>query len=238
MNIQAIKKMMWIISMISLVGTIIGLGFMPEKIPMHYDMEGNIDRWGSKYESLIFPVLIILITLFWFLLTVYYEKKLLKLTDEKEISGVKSNAKVLSIVGVCMALGFTVMQGFMLYQAYIEAVSGALKWKFDLGNIYLIIGGIIIMVLGSLMTKTRINNFVGVRIVWSMYNDNTWEKSNRFGAYAFMAVGFLAILFPVIIDNSFTATMLFLGSLLLATILTVIYAHKVYIEEIKAEKKE
>lgn len=29
---------------------------IPDTVPMHYDLQGQIDRWGSKYESLIIPV--------------------------------------------------------------------------------------------------------------------------------------------------------------------------------------
>ena len=119
------KKIMWIISFVSLAGTAIVLQFMPDNVPMHYDMAGNIDRWGSKYENLLFPVIILAMSLFWTLFTRYYENKADKSQDEKEIAGAKSNAKVLSIVGLCMSVMFTVMQGFILYGSYTEAVSGA-----------------------------------------------------------------------------------------------------------------
>ncbi len=71
----------------------------------------------------------------------------------------------------------------------------------------MILMGIIFIILGNFMTKTRINSTVGVRIGWSMYNDNTWRKSNRFGAYV-----------------------------ILASVATLIYAHKVYVQEIESEK--
>lgn len=29
---------------------------MPDMIPMHYNLQGQIDRWGSKYESLLIPL--------------------------------------------------------------------------------------------------------------------------------------------------------------------------------------
>ena len=45
------KKAMWIISWGSLVGTAIVLAFMPDSVPMHYDMAGNIDGWGSKFGN-------------------------------------------------------------------------------------------------------------------------------------------------------------------------------------------
>ena len=59
------KKVMWIVAMIPVVVTSVVLQFMPDIIPMHHDLEGNTDRWGSKTESFIFPVIILFITLFW-----------------------------------------------------------------------------------------------------------------------------------------------------------------------------
>ena len=65
-----------------------------------------------------------------------------------------------------------------------------------------------------------------------MYNDNTWRKSNRFGAFTIMIAGVLTIITAMLMKNSFGATMLSLGYLCLTTIMTVIYAHKVYKTEI------
>ena len=231
------KKAMWVISFIALAGTAIVLQFMPDQVPMHYDAVGNIDRWGSKYENLIFPVIILAMSLFWTLFIRYYENKALKTADEKESTSAKSNAKVLGIVGLCMAAMFTVMQGFILYGAHSEAVSGATQWTVDIGKVSVILMGIIFIVLGNFMTKTRINSTVGVRVSWSMYNDNTWRKSNRFGAFAIMFAGVLTIITAVLMKSSFGAAMVMLGYIIIASIITVIYAHKVYVQELELENK-
>ena len=230
------KKAMWIISFIALAGTAIVLQFMPDQVPMHYDTVGNIDRWGSKYENLIFPVIILAMSLFWTLLIRYYDKKALRETDGKESAGASSNARVLGIVGLCMAAMFTVMQGFILYGAVNAAVSGATTWSVDIGKVSVILMGIIFIILGNFMTKTRINSTVGVRISWSMYNDNTWRKSNRFGAYALMIAGVVTIIMAVLLRNSFCAAMAAVGAVILASVVTLIYAHKVYVQEIESEK--
>lgn len=230
------KKLIWAISFISLIGTVIVIQFMPESVPMHYDAAGNIDRWGSKYENLIFPMLILAMSFFWILIMRYFEKKALNSTDEKERASAKSNAKVLGIVGLCMAAMFTVMQAFMLYGAYSEAVSGAAQWTVDIGKVSVILMGIIFIVLGNYMTKTRINSIVGFRVSWSMYNDNTWRKSNRFGAYAIMVAGVVTIIITVILNNSFGAAMSAVGAVILAAVATLVYTHKVYVQEIKSEK--
>ena len=231
------KKIMWIISFVSLAGTALALQFMPDLVPMHYDAVGNIDRWGSKYENLIFPMIILAMSLFWTLFMRYFEKKALKAADDKESAGAGSNAKVLGIVGLCMVGMFTVMQGFILYGAYSESVSGATQWTVNIGKVSLILMGILFIVLGNYMTKTRINSVVGFRVSWSMYNDNTWRKSNRFGAYAIMAAGVVTIFIAAILNNSFGAAMAAAGAVMLAVVVTLVYSHKVYVQEIISEKE-
>ncbi len=37
---------------------------MPEKVPMHYNFAGEIDRWGSKSEALLLPILALVLYIF------------------------------------------------------------------------------------------------------------------------------------------------------------------------------
>ena len=92
------KKIMWIVAMIPVVVTSVVLQFIPDVIPMHHDLEGNTDRWGSKTESLIFPVIILFITLFWHLLINVFEKKsiLLKVQETFAIARVACKLPVLA----------------------------------------------------------------------------------------------------------------------------------------------
>ena len=106
------KKIMWIVAMIPVVVTSVVLQFMPDIIPMHHDLEGNTDRWGSKTESFIFPVIILFITLFWHLLIYVFEKKSKNANTEKEQMETKSSAKVLCVVGIsglCIILFFILL---------------------------------------------------------------------------------------------------------------------------------
>ncbi len=231
------KKIMWVVSFISLIGTALVLQFMPDSVPMHHDSAGNIDRWGNKYENLLFPIIILAMSFFWTLFIGYYEKKADKTNKEKESADARTNVKVLGIVGLSMAVMFTVMQGFILYGEYNVAVSGAESQTVDIGKVSCILIGVILIVLGNFMTKTRINSGVGLRISFSMYNDNTWRKSNRFGAIAMMIAGALTIITAVLMKNSFIATMVMLGYILIASVMTVIYSHREYVRERESENK-
>ena len=62
------NKILWGLTLLPMFITAVALKFMPDKVPMHYNMSGEIDRWGSKYENFIFPCIIIVMTVFWKLL--------------------------------------------------------------------------------------------------------------------------------------------------------------------------
>lgn len=225
------KKLMWTISILSLVLTVVVLQFMPDSVPMHYDLAGNIDRWGSKYENLIFPAIILLLSLHWHLFIAHYEKKAAKTFFERERSEALSAAKVLKIAGVSMTAMFTVMQGFILYSAYVEANANAAQTPVDIGKVSCALIGIMLIILGFYMPKTKKNHIAGVRTRWSMYNDTTWRKSNHVGGIAMMIAGLSMILTAVFVRSAATVVLL-LAYILAAAGLTLIYSYKVYKAEV------
>ncbi len=229
---------MWAFSLIALAGTAFVLQYMPESIPMHYDFAGNVDRYGSKYESIVFPVIILAMSLFWTILIRYYENKSNRTEDDKEKAAAATNIRVLEIAGLCMAGMFTVMQGFNLYKAYIIAKSGADPSEPEFGRMTCILIGILLIILGNYMTKTRINGVVGLRTSWSMYNDNTWRRSNRFGGIAIMLEGVVAIVSAAIFKKSFTAEAVALGAGIVIVIASVVYSYFVFKQEKASEKGE
>lgn len=228
------KKIMWIISFISLAGTAIVIQFLQEKVPMHFGMDGSIDRWGSKYETLVLPLIIIITSLMIHLLTGYFEKKAQNGVEEKDRESARSNAKVIGIAGVLTAAMFTVMQGYILYTAFNTGKDSLRNVSSDMGKISYISIGVVMIIMGNFMTKTRINSAIGVRVSWSMYNDNTWRKSNHFGAIVSIVTGILIILTSAFL-NFTGATIATIGLITLSTIIILIYAHKVYVEEIASQ---
>lgn len=226
------KKIMWIISFIPLVITAVVLGFLPDKVPMHYNSEGVIDRWGSKYENLIFPIIIIALTLFWQLFIRHFEKKAIKTQVDKERNEALSNVKVLCIVSISMSLMYCIMQCFFLYGAYVEATTDATSSVIDVAQLSCILLGAMFVVIGNFMPKTRKNGVVGLRVVWSMHNDVTWAKSNRFAGVALIIVGVLTII-TAIFAEGMLATGLMLGYLFVSLIVILIYSYRVYKTQVK-----
>ena len=228
---KKMKKLMWILSFVPCVITAIVLQFMPDMVPVHYDFSGKIDRWGSRYEKMIFPIVILVVTLFWQILITYFEKKAGKTDVNKERAEALSNARLLNVVGIVMAAVYLIINCISLYSSYIEANTDAIHSSVDIGKISNILLGVLLIVIGNFVPKARKNGVVGVRISWSMYNDTTWMKSNRFCATVFIIAGGLCVVTSVFADF-LVSTVLLLVYILGATVVTLIYAHKVYVEEI------
>lgn len=228
------KKIMWCAAMIPAIVTSIVLQFMPDKIPMHHDFAGNTDRWGSKTESFILPIVILFVTLFWHLMILAFEKKAGRAETEKEQMEAKSNAKFLSIVGISQAVMFGIMHYFIMYSSYRQASLGSTKATVDIAKISCILCGILFIVLGNFMTKAKKNVVAGLRTTWSMYNDNTWRKSNRIGAICLIIAGVLTVV-ATVFANGMVSTILLLVYVFLAAIVAVWYSKKVYDQEKKKE---
>lgn len=221
------NKILTILTVLPLIITAVVLRFMPDKIPGHYDAAGNIDRWGSKYESFILPCIIVVMTLFWLCFIKYFENKQKKSTNEKEINESANNAKMIYYVADSMAIMFGVMQCFILYSAFIASKGELTTSAVDFSVVTNVCMGLLFVVLGNMLPKAKRNSVIGVRTVWSMHNDETWAKSNRMGGILLMISGFLTIIESLIIGG-IASTFIMLGILIASTIISTVYSYKVY----------
>lgn len=200
---------------------------MNDKVAMHYDINGNVDRYGSKYENFIFPVSMIAITIFWLIFIWYYEKKAKSASQEKEREEAKSNAKVIYFVAGGMTVMFGVMQCFFLYGNLVQERDNLNYLPFDINVITNVLLGILLIVLGNYLPKTKLNSTVGVRTPWSMQNDIVWAKSNRFGGMAGVFSG-LVIIIQALLIKGMTSTLITVGIIVLFAIISTIYSYYIY----------
>lgn len=228
------SKILWAVTALPAAITGVALYYMEDSVPMHSDLAGNIDRWGSKYENLIFPIMIVLMTLFWQAMRRHYLKKAVREETEKARAEALGNATVLFWVALGMALLFTAMQcGFLYADLTVVGDSGS---DFDVGKIVNVGMGMLLMVLGNVMPKTRRNGMVGVRTVWSMENDRTWAASNRFGGKVLMGAG-AVIACAGFLCSGLVGTLVLLVVLLGAAAWIIAYSQRVWKRDREAQKK-
>ncbi len=176
---------------IGILSTAVLLILSPDIIPAHYNTAGQVDRYGSKYEMLIFPGFALLMAAIMLSVQLYSGKKGMP----------ESEQKILLYTTIFSVILFDALGLFFGILA-IRDPSGTAELKPD-GIIRLvgILTGGLLMGFGNLMPKARRNAFFGLRTKWSMKNDEVWRKSQRFGGISSVICGLLTVLFAVILPG-------------------------------------
>lgn len=179
------KLTLYILLILPFLATIIMLFFLPDQIPAHFGMNGQADRWGSKYETFVFPVLN--------LLTGAVMLVISKLAAKYETSGNNNENLLILLTNICLGI-FNLMTFFFLYISYHQ-VENLSQTPVDLDQLLFAALGIGFILLGNYMPKLRKNGLVGVRTSWSMKNETTWKKCQHFGGISLIIAGILILIF-------------------------------------------
>ena len=147
-----------------------------------------------------------------------------KFSSEQEKNG-KNNEKICIVAGIFSLLIFNVMTGYFLYTDF-NKVENLSTVPVDLSQLIFILLGIFMIVFGNIMPKIRMNSAMGLRTKWSMKNEITWKKSQRFGGISFMVVGLLIILICCF-TKGFACSLWSIGILILSLPIDIYYTYKV-----------
>lgn len=226
------SKILWFFTLLPTIVTAFIVPHLKDKVPMHYDALGNIDRLGSKYESFTFPIIITVMTLFWTLLLHYFKKKQRTSTNEKAIAEAKLNEKVIYYTALGMAIMFTVIHFAMMLSNFIEVEKQMTTMAIDINVVTNIAVSLLLIVVGNLLPKSKPNGIVGLRTPWSLKNDVTWSKSNRFAGILLVICGVLIILESIFIGG-LLSTLIMVILLIGFTIIASIYSYKIANEDDK-----
>lgn len=180
---KAKKTAYYILMYLPLAIVLIALPYLPEKIPAHYGLDNQVDRWGSKYEALLFPAITLLLG--------YFTLMMAKLAEKQEKYG-KNNKRVTLIMGAFVLILFNALNVYSLYASFhkIENLSSV---SLDLGQLIFGIIGVLMIVTGNIMPKLRMNSVIGLRTHWSMKNEVTWKKCQHIGGISFIVGGIMII---------------------------------------------
>ena len=113
------KQLARMIAALCLFVTLLVLRELPAEIPVHFDFVGNITRWGSKYELLILPVLLLLVSFGSRFLLLHLRRKAEQAESDKERQAAAANAKVLGMVILSQTVILSCIQGLLLYNTVI-----------------------------------------------------------------------------------------------------------------------
>lgn len=179
------KKLCHILMVLPLIISTIALYFLPSSIPAHYDISNQVDRWGSKYELLILPILAV-VTGMILLAMVHAGKK----EDEKN-----------NLIATMVILGsFNVVTCIMIYTSAVRAESLSIA-GIHLEQVIFSILGMFMLVIGDLLPRTKRNQWLGLRTKTTLSSDERWTKAQQFAGITTVVCGIGMIVAGLCLTN-------------------------------------
>ena len=205
---------------IQIIVGIIGFIVLPDTVPIHWGINGQVNGYGPKWVN---TFLIPLISL-----GIYVLIRVL-LTAGPRLGGRQATAANLQIAKVIIA-------SIILFMLVIQlaTIAQSLSIGFDMTTVIMLAVSVLFIFIGNYMGKMRRNFWMGIRTPWTLTNSVVWERTHRLGGWLFVAVGLIGIV------CSFIPSLRLWGivvPILAVCVFLCIYSYVIYRQETKGEKE-
>ena len=96
--------------------------------------------------------------------------------------------------------------------------------------------GLLFMIIGNYLPKVKQNNTIGIRVVWTLQDEENWSATHRFSGKIWVASGILCMLCGLFAE-SIAALVLYVVSIMAAVIISVLYSYLFYKKKIETGEK-
>ncbi|WP_316632145.1 SdpI family protein [uncultured Ruminococcus sp.] len=204
-----------ILAVLPMIYTAVAVFFiLPDTVSAHFGIDGTPDRYGSKYEAFLFPAIILGITLLYFLYRKFQEK-----SSKEDNDRTARNLDILDTVILIVMVLFNALCVFLLT---VMKHPGMMKNKENM--IFVIIScviGVLFILLGNILPKTKPNSFIGIRLSWCMDSDEHWYIANRNCGIAMVLSGICTVIAGLIVRNGTYVIYMILSLIVFLTVATI-----------------
>ncbi len=171
------KNKMIITSVMTLLPILVGIilwNRLPEEMPIHWGTGNAPDDWASKGFA-VFGLPLFLLAIHWvcFIATVADPKKN------------NINSKMFDIV-LYICPGISVIVNTFIY-------SFSLGIELNVGLIMSLLMGVMFVIIGNYLPKCKQSYTMGIKLPWTLSDEDNWNKTHRLGGILWVAGGFVII---------------------------------------------
>lgn len=194
-----------ILGLCSLIATFFVLPQLPAQIPIHWNVAGEIDNYGSRNFALFTGVLPLLLLVLFVILP--------KIDPRKDSYRKHERAYTIFILLITVFM-------IMIHWATVLV---ALGHNISISMVVPISTGVLFIVIGNYMPQIRPNYTFGIRVPWALNNEDNWRATHRVGSYCFILAGLIMILEGLLsnVISSYIAS----GALLICIFAPMIYSY-------------
>ena len=186
-------------------------GQLPEKVPTHFNWHGEADGWSGK----IFAVFGLPL----FLLTVHLLCAFATAHDPKREN---IHGKIFHLIlWICPAV--SLVSAVLIYPS-------ALGFAIDANFTGMLMTGSLFVIVGNYLPKCRQNYTVGIKLPWTLADEDNWNRTHRLAGPLWAAAGLITILSAFLFPNRLW---IMLVSFTAAVIVPTLYSAALYIAKHK-----
>ncbi|SHF71196.1 Uncharacterized membrane protein [Desulfofundulus australicus DSM 11792] len=183
LNWKALKPdwPLWVILAGLIIAGFLLYPMLPEQVPVHWNIRGGVDRYGSRAYGAFFAPLLTC--------GLYALMLVMPLVDPWRENYARFG-------GVYRLLRWSLV--LFMAGIYAAATAAALGYGLDIG--LLVKGGVALLfvAVGNVMGQVQPNFFVGIRTPWTMASTEVWRRTHRLAAKVWVLGGLIClVLAPV-----------------------------------------
>ncbi|WP_211321996.1 SdpI family protein [Brockia lithotrophica] len=168
---------MWLVLVGMLVAAFSLYPQLPERVPVHWNLEGEVDRYGSRLEA-AFEIPLLTLGLYLLMLVT-------PLIDPNR----RNYGRFL---GAYRVIRWSFV--FFMVVVYGIVMTSALGHAVDVGRWVEVVLSLIFVVTGNVMGQIKPNYFVGIRTPWTLADEEVWRRTHRLAARVWVFGGLICLL--------------------------------------------
>jgi uncharacterized membrane protein len=182
---------------------------LPEQVPMHWNLKGEIDDWGSKYSliGLVFllPVLTYVLMLF-----------LPKIDPKKNMESMGGKYNQFKFILVAF------MSVTVLVVIFISK-----NQKLSNPNMIAILAGILFVFVGNYFKVMKQNYFIGIKTPWTLESEEVWKLTHLLAGKMWVIGGLLIVICSLVVPVNLIFYF-FISISVVISIVPIVYSYLIY----------
>ena len=208
-----LKRIVWLFIVAPAIYLAVVWNTIPDTVPLHANLKGEVDRYGSKNELITVTLILTLVNVIVYLLLPQVYR-----IDPKRYAA--ENKSRLHRIAFAVSVFIAAVLCLLIYSSIHEDIK--LTTRFILAG-----AGLMIAVVGNYIYNIKPNYFAGIRLPWTLNNDENWRKTHLLGGKLMFAGGLLIAVICLFASFSLSMIMLF-AILFLIILITIIYSYNLY----------
>ncbi|WP_071458727.1 SdpI family protein [Bacillus massilinigeriensis] len=185
---------------------------LPDQIPGHWGLNGEVDRYDSKFVSMLSQLGILVL--------LYVTMAFLPKIDPRKANYRFFSKSYSIIMNALLAIFFAINMLVIL---------SALGTSIPISELAPTVLGVVFIMMGNYFQQVRSNFFIGIRTPWTLSSEDVWKKTHRLSGKLFFAGGILLILVTFLPDKMESIALFSIISVML--IVPYVYSYLLFSKE-------